>query len=40
MDNRSNTKVGIIIPTMNRADFVIRLLNYYADLKSLSPKPN
>lgn len=27
-------KIGIIVPTMNRPDFTIRQLNYYADLRS------
>ena len=30
--DKLNSKVGIIVPTMNRPDFVIRLLNYYASL--------
>lgn len=28
-----NTKLGIIIPTMNRPDFIIRQLRYYAQVK-------
>lgn len=36
IDNE-NVKVGIIVPTRNRADFVIRLLNYYASLQSPHP---
>jgi glycosyltransferase domain-containing protein len=33
MHNQSqNTETGIIVPTMNRPDFLIRMLNYYADL--------
>lgn len=27
-------RVGILIPTMNRANFIVRLLNYYANLNS------
>lgn len=32
-----NTKVAILISTMNRPDFLIRTLNYYAKLKSFHP---
>ena len=32
-----NTKVAILISTMNRPDFLIRTLNYYAKLKSPHP---
>ena len=28
------SNLGIIVPTMNRPDFVIRQLNYYASLNS------
>ena len=34
MDKILSTNVGIIIPTMNRPDFIIRLLSYYAGLHS------
>lgn len=34
MENNLRLNVGIVIPTMNRADFVIRQLEYYAKLKS------
>lgn len=37
MNLSGNTKVGIIIPTKNRADFVIRALKYYLSLNSLNP---
>lgn len=33
----ANTKVAILISTMNRPDFIIRTLNYYAKLKSPHP---
>src|SRR3989338_6817452 len=29
-----NLRVGIIVPTRNRSEFITRLLNYYASLKS------
>ena len=32
MDTNSKTGVGIAIPTMNRSEFVIRQLNYYAQV--------
>ena len=32
MDTNSKTVVGIAIPTMNRSEFVIRQLNYYAQV--------
>ena len=33
-NNNTPTNVGIIIPTMNRPDFIIRQLEYYASLSS------
>lgn len=33
-DNKVSMNVGIIIPTMNRPDFIIRQLEYYASLSS------
>ena len=33
----SSNKVAILIPTMNRSDFLIRQLNYYANVKSQHP---
>ncbi len=35
--NPLNTKVAIVIPTMNRPDFLIRTLNYYAKIHSPHP---
>ncbi|MEK7121294.1 MAG: TIGR00180 family glycosyltransferase, partial [Patescibacteria group bacterium] len=33
MNKSANTpEIGIVVPTMNRPDFVIRQLNYYASL--------
>ena len=37
MNSTQNTRVAIIISTMNRPDFLIRTLNYYAKLKSPHP---
>ncbi len=37
MNLSDNTKVGIIIPTKNRSDFVIRALKYYLSLNSPHP---
>src|SRR3990167_1664100 len=37
MENNLKLKVGIVIPTLNRPDFVIRQLEYY--VKSKSPHP-
>lgn len=37
MKDGSQTKVAIIIPTKDRPDFVVRLLNYYNSLNSLHP---
>ena len=33
-NDAKNIRTGIVIPTKDRADFVIRLLNYYANTKS------
>lgn len=37
MKNNSKLKVAIVIPTMNRTDYVIRQLEYYARIKSPHP---
>jgi len=37
MDNAQNTRVAILISTMNRPDFLIRTLNYYAKMRSPHP---
>jgi len=37
MGNNSKLNVGIVIPTLNRPDFVIRQLEYYAQIKSPHP---
>ena len=37
MENDFKPKVGIVISTMNRSDFVIRQLEYYAKVKSPHP---
>ena len=37
MDKNTSAKVAILIPTLNRSDFLIRQLNYYAKLESPHP---
>jgi len=37
MKNNLGLKVGIVIPTINRPDIVIRQLEYYAKVKSPHP---